>query len=248
MVFEFAENLIQPLFIVLKRMYCRLGWLEMLEEILSGGWSISIILGIIVLTLTAITVFTALFVLASLLIFNWKGKIIFPRIVLTLAGATESVVESILAFMGVGSEWLVKVLIRLRNTVGIRNFKKTEFTDRAIFVPQCIRHKDCPAASGYEGLHCVSCGRCSVAELKKDADKLGYKFFIAPGSSLVKRMTKKYSPHAAIGLGCLFEIKEFLELMSKMKVDAQGVLLETSGCVETTYSLEKMRRTMRQHA
>lgn len=81
---------------------------------------------------------------------------------------------------------------------------------------------------------CLNCGQCGVGEAKNYAESMGYKFFIVPGSSFIKRIIKKYRPGAIVGVGCHMEIKEGLDLCHSHGIPARGVLLSTSGCVATT--------------
>jgi hypothetical protein len=46
-------------------------------------------------------------------------------------------------------------------------------------------------------------------------------------------MVKKYRPRAILGVGCLQEVKEGLEMCEKMKVPAHGLVLLRDGCVST---------------
>ena len=62
---------------------------------------------------------------------------------------------------------------------------------------------------------------------------MGYKVFIVPGSSFIKRMVKKYRPKAIIGVGCLLEVKEGLEMVDKIGLIPMGVVTTREGCVET---------------
>jgi len=64
-------------------------------------------------------------------------------------------------------------------------------------------------------------------------ENLGYRVFLVPGSSFIKRMVKKYRPRALIGVGCLLEVKEGLEMADKMHLIGLGVVTLKDGCVET---------------
>ena len=64
-------------------------------------------------------------------------------------------------------------------------------------------------------------------------EKLGYRIFIVPGSSFIKRMVKKYHPKAIIGVGCLSEVKEGIDMADKIGLVAMGVVTMKEGCVET---------------
>jgi hypothetical protein len=70
---------------------------------------------------------------------------------------------------------------------------------------------------------------------------MGYRVFIAPGSTLIKRMMKKYRPEAIIGVGCLMEIKEGLDLCDRAGVVGMGVVTLKDGCVETLVDWNELR-------
>jgi len=65
---------------------------------------------------------------------------------------------------------------------------------------------------------------------------MGYRVFVVPGSSFIKRMVKKYRPKAIIGVGCLSEVKEGIDMADKMGLVAMGVVTAKEGCVETFVS------------
>ena len=129
--------------------------------------------------------------------------------------------------------------VRLRNYINRKEFFKTPHEKRFIFMPQCVRSTECPAKLTPEGIKCMNCGRCNVGEAKKFAEGLGYRFFIVPGSSFIKRIIKKYRPRAIVGVGCQMEIKEGLDLCHSHAIPAQGVPLSKAGCVSTTLDWEQ---------
>jgi hypothetical protein len=49
-------------------------------------------------------------------------------------------------------------------------------------------------------------------------------------------MVKKYHPKAIIGVGCLSEVKEGIDMADKMGLVAMGVVTMKEGCVETLVS------------
>ncbi len=217
----------------------------MAQTLFFGVESLAVIIAVAFLTFLASVILASIFLLMSLFLFKKYGVTFFPKLTLFIARIGENLIIKGFMIFGVGGDWMAQTLVALKNHVGKEEFKEIAFNERAIFVPQCIRSATCPAKSDYEGLHCISCGQCTIGELKKEAEDMGYMFFVAPGSSLVKRMVKQYKPKGALGLGCLFEIKEFLILMIRMNVAAYGVVLATSGCVETTFNIEKLRTAMR---
>ena len=112
-------------------------------------------------------------------------------------------------------------------------FEEIPVSERAIFLPQCLRSSRCPAHLTPEGLKCRSCGECSIGYWRKILEDMGYRLFIVPGSSFIKRMVKKYRPRAIIGIGCLSEVKEGLEMSDKLGLVGMGVVSLKEGCVET---------------
>jgi hypothetical protein len=69
---------------------------------------------------------------------------------------------------------------------------------------------------------------------------MGYRVFSVPGSSFIKRMVKKYHPKAIIGVGCLGEVKEGLEMSDKLGLVSMGVVTLKEGCVETLVEWDDM--------
>ena len=124
-------------------------------------------------------------------------------------------------------------LIKLHNTMNTADFERIPVAERAIFMPQCLRSSKCPAHLTPEGLKCRSCGQCTVGEARMILEKMGYRIFIVPGSSFIKRMVKKYHPKAIIGVGCLSEVKEGIDMADKMGLVVMGVVTLKEGCVET---------------
>jgi len=53
-------------------------------------------------------------------------------------------------------------------------------------------------------------------------------------------MVKKYQPQAMIGVGCLVEVKEGLEMGRKISLATMGVVNETDGCLETTMNINAL--------
>lgn len=201
--------------------------------------------GFLIVFLFSIILFSCVFVLLLLALSIRGDRLYFPGFILAVSDRLESVVSVLVSFFGLGSDWLAMRLVDVRNRINRKGFMEAEFGDRILFLPQCIRHRDCPAHTDYDGLHCTGCGLCSIKEIQAEAKRLGYRVYIAPGSSLVSRKTKLHKPKAALGLGCLFEIKEFMELMARLNVHGQGVILSSAGCVETTYSVDRLLKSLR---
>jgi hypothetical protein len=150
----------------------------------------------------------------------------------------ENVIKALFWLARADDSMVDDVGVRLRNYINEKEFLKTPIEKRFIFMPQCVRSTECPAKLTPEGIKCVNCGRCSIGEAKKYAEGMGYRFFIVPGSSFIKRIIKKYRPGAIVGVGCHMEIKEGLDLCHSHAIPAKGVPLSKAGCVATTLDWE----------
>jgi len=191
-----------------------------------------VLLGISVLVLSVLV--------ALLILYSFKtGNFFAARIMLIGTTLLESVIKPLFWIARADDAIVDDVGVRLRNYISRQEFLKTPFERRFIFMPQCVRSTECPAKLTPEGIKCVNCGRCGVGEAKEYAEGMGYRFFIVPGSSFIKRIIKKYRPQAIVGVGCPMEIKEGLDLCHSHAIPAQGVPLSKTGCVATTLDWEQ---------
>ncbi|HHQ44903.1 MAG TPA: DUF116 domain-containing protein [Candidatus Altiarchaeales archaeon] len=195
-----------------------------------------------VLTLLGFGVLTAsiLLSLIPIIIFIKTGGVVVPKVTLLLVGLVESPLKHLLWFFGIEEGFLPNMVVEIRNRTYKPAYCATEYKDRMIFLPQCLRHPECPAPLTPDGLKCVSCGRCGIYRIRDFANTLGCGFFIAPGSTLIYRMVKKYRPKAIAGVGCLMEIKEGSEAVASMGLPVQAVMLERDGCVDTRIDVSRL--------
>jgi uncharacterized protein len=187
--------------------------------------------------LTIIIVLGALitaFVLVVISLYSIKQKrLYFPQLIKSGLVFLEGLMKGMFRFFGLEDRELYTFLIKLMNSMNAAEFAKIPVADRAIFMPQCLRSSRCPAHLTPEGLKCRNCGQCEVGEARILLEQIGYKVFIVPGSSFIKRMVKKYRPKAIVGVGCLSEVKEGIDMADKMGLVVMGVVTLKEGCVET---------------
>ena len=162
-----------------------------------------------------------------------RGEFYLPRILVPGMVLLEGLVKAICKLLGLDDKDLVTFFITLRNTMNTKAFAETPVEQRAVFLPQCLRSAQCPANLTPEGLKCRNCGRCSVGENTAWLENIGYRVFIVPGSTFIKRMVKKYRPRAIIGVGCLMEVKDGIDMGDRIGLTALGVVNLKDGCVET---------------
>ncbi len=162
-----------------------------------------------------------------------KKKLYFPELIKAGLVLLEGVMKAMFRLLGLEDREMLSFFIKLHNTMNAAAFAAIPVTERAIFMPQCLRSSQCPANLSPEGLKCKNCGQCTVGEARVLLERLGYRIFIVPGSSFIKRMVKKYHPKAILGVGCLAEVKEGIDMADKMGLVVMGVVTLKEGCVET---------------
>lgn len=218
--------------------------MAILDDIISALYLLATLLGS--LLLVALVLSLILIVIATiLLLYSVKtGKILFPNLLILVIMSFEGVIKATLRLFGIDDAFVDRISIDMQNKAMWATYTKVPFDRRAVFIPQCLRSVDCPARLSPEGIKCKDCGRCEITNAKKEAEKLGFMFFVVPGSSFIVRMIKKYRPGAIIGVGCLCEVKEGLDMMHKYKIPAVGVVLDRSGCVNTVLNWEKLYEVM----
>lgn len=162
-----------------------------------------------------------------------KKKLYFPKLIKSGLVFLEGLMKAMFRLLGLEDREMLSFFIKLQNAMNSAEFERIPVAERAIFMPQCLRSSQCPAHLTPEGLKCRNCGQCSIGEARVLLEKLGYRIFIVPGSSFIKRMVKKYRPKAILGVGCLAEVKEGIDMADKMGLVVMGVVTLKEGCVET---------------
>ncbi len=201
--------------------------IEYMDQLFYLVGKLTVILAVVIIVLSLIG--------ALMILYSFKtGHFLAARLMLISISLLESAIKAIFWFARADDAIVDDVGIRLRNYINRKKFLRVPYNERFIFMPQCVRSTECPAKLTPEGIRCVSCGRCNIGKAKEIAEGLGYRFFIVPGSSFIKRIIKKYRPGAIIGVGCQMEIKEGLVLCHSQDIPAIGVPLLQAGCVSTT--------------
>ena len=165
-----------------------------------------------------------------------KKRLFFPKLIKSGLVFLEGVMKAMFRFLGLEDREMLAFFIKLHNSMNSPEFARIPVAERAIFMPQCLRSSQCPAHLTPEGLKCRNCGQCTIGESRVLLERLGYRIFIVPGSSFIKRMVKKYRPKAIIGVGCLAEVKEGIDMADKMGLVVMGIVTLKEGCVETIVS------------
>ncbi|WP_042708454.1 DUF116 domain-containing protein [Methanobrevibacter wolinii] len=160
-----------------------------------------------------------------------KERLIFPKFVLGVTDLFYSPLKYLSKLLGFDETMIDQMSVNVRNHVNKNKFNKTENSKKILVLPHCLRSADCKARLDETGLVCDECGKCSVGVIKSKAESIGYKVFIVPGSSFVKKIIKNNDFDSVVGVACYEDLN--LTMMHLSDYAPQGVLLSTTGCYQT---------------
>ena len=192
---------------------------------------------LVVLIVGIIIILLIIFLILGLLIAK-KNQIKFPRFLLYIVDLLYSPLKTIAHFLKLDDNLIDDIAIKVRNDLNKEQYNRIPAKKTLIFLPHCLRHKDCPATLQKEGLNCTECGLCSIGVIKKKAEPLGYKMYIVPGSSFVKKIVMENKFQTVLGVACHEDLNQMMMLLSDFY--PQGVLLEKTGCFETKVNVKKV--------
>ncbi len=166
-----------------------------------------------------------------------------------LSGVAIQKLEQFAAKMGVDEKDLFQMYVKTKNSASREKFASIPYSERILFLPQCLRSKECPAELGEYGYECQGCGKCKLKKIVRLTKKLGYRgVFILPGGSIAKNIMFKVKPKACVGVACFKELVLGSFLCERVGVLAQGVALLRDGCVNTLVDWKSLNETLHIHS
>ncbi len=181
-------------------------------------------------------VFIIVIVLGNILL--KKGILIFPKFQLFLLDIFYSPIKTISKLLKQDDYFIDKISIETRNRINRKKFDSIPPEKKLIFLPHCLRHRECKADLGEQGLTCTQCGKCSIGVIKNKAEPLGYRIYIVPGGSFVKKILKENKFKSVLGIACYEDLSQTMTLLSDFY--PVGVLLKKTGCFETKVDVKEV--------
>lgn len=192
----------------------------------------SVILFIIVLIILSISAL----ILGKILIKN--DVLIFPQLIIFVLDVFYSPLKKIAKTLKFDESLVDHIGVEVRNNVNRNKFLQIPNSKKLIFLPHCLRHRDCEAVLNETGLVCTKCGKCSIGFIIDHAEPMGYKSFIVPGSSFVKKIVQENKFEAVVGIACYEDLNQIMMTLSDYY--PQGALLSRTGCYETKVDVKSV--------
>ena len=200
--------------------------------------SLYMLIGQLVVVIAIIVLILLITIIILGIYFSKKNNIKLPRFLLYIVDLLYFPLKTISSLLKLDEHLIDNIAIRVRDDINKEKFRQIPAEKTLVFLPHCLRHKNCPATLQKEGLNCSECGLCSIGVIKKKAETMGYKFYIVPGSSFVKKIVKENKFKAVLGVACHEDLNQMMMILSDFS--PQGVLLETTGCFETSVNVKKV--------
>ncbi|MGB3908787.1 MAG: DUF116 domain-containing protein [Methanomethylovorans sp.] len=201
------------------------------------------ILGKVFIILTIVTI-TGIAIALLLGAYSFKRKrILFPNFILFMLYLFYGPAKWICRRFSIRDTIVDEILVELRNAIMLDKFRSTKGL-KMVFLPQCLRHPECKArCDPVEGYQCTKCGKCDIGTIYKAADEYGFRVFVIPGGSFVKKILRLYKPQSCIGVACYPELSESMQGAAAY-MPVQGVCLLKDGCFNTEADVEEIIRKM----
>ncbi len=170
----------------------------------------------------------------------------------------------------------IRKLVDAANAWFGRRFRRVPYEGRVLFIPYCLRPRNCPAPiTPDNGLDCdCGCPDCRLGELKKEAEGLGYQAVYVVVSGRIHRdkgmlrsrdfiMSKirEHQPRAILVAVCSMDLdRKYLSLRNlsprglfpaerkRQSLVPQGVLLLEPNCRQSRVDWEKLGELVRARA
>ncbi|XRO76075.1 DUF116 domain-containing protein [Methanocaldococcus sp. 28A] len=195
------------------------------------------IIGIITLTIFALAFISFILILIIGYVLLKKNKLIFPNLALFLMDNLYSILLKIFLLIGT-EDTFYRVGIEFYNKYYEDKFKKTE--KRVLILPHCLRDTKCPAKLTPKGVECIFCNRCKIGDIIKVAEEKGYKVYIVPGSTFLKRILKEVRPEGVFGVACNRDLFYGMNSLSRKGIPSQGQPLLRDGCINTLVDVDEL--------
>jgi hypothetical protein len=165
-----------------------------------------------------------------------KNILIFPKLVVFALDFLYSPLKQLSKRLGFDEIMVDHMGVEIRNKVNAKKFKEIANEKKIIVFPHCLRHPSCEANLDETGLVCSHCKKCAIGVIKPKAENMGYRIFIIPGSTFMKKIIKNHKFESVIGIACYSDLN--MAMMNLSKFTPQGVLLSRTGCFKTKVDIK----------
>ncbi|MCL2687181.1 MAG: DUF116 domain-containing protein [Methanobrevibacter sp.] len=160
-----------------------------------------------------------------------RDILVFPKLIIFVLDVFYSPLKWLARRLGFDDTMVDHIGVEVRNKVNEHKFNAVDNKNKILVFPHCLRNPKCEAILDEIGLICSCCGKCAIGIIKPKAETLGYKVFVIPGSTFVKKIVANNEFESVLGVACYEDLN--LTMMKLSDFNPQGVLLSRTGCFKT---------------
>jgi geranylgeranyl diphosphate synthase type II len=154
-------------------------------------------------------------------------------------GELDAAARVVVERAGCGPERHSFVMVLVHNAAWWNVLASVPFERRVLLLPPCLRDSAaCPATFDALGLICARCGRCPIADLATEAERLGYAVLVAEGTSTVRTLIESGQMDGAVGVSCMTALERAFPSMARQPVPSIAIPLTRNGCSDTAMDVE----------
>jgi geranylgeranyl pyrophosphate synthase len=147
----------------------------------------------------------------------------------------EAIIRQFLSDNSLPESYLGWVMVVLSSEFWRDQVAATDPARRLFLLPHCLKHAEgCPADYDEFGLECKTCGACSIADFRAEAEKMGYKVLVAEGSPIVLKIIVSGHVDAIVGVACLNVLEKAIDKILLAGIPCMAVPLLSSDCRNTS--------------
>lgn len=165
-----------------------------------------------------------------------KNILIFPCLIIYVLDVFYSPLKKLARSLGFDESMVDHVGVEVRNKINAKKFNEVDSHKKIIVFPHCLRNPKCEAILDETGLVCDCCDKCAIGIIKPKAEYMGYKVFVIPGSTFVKKIVENNKFESVLGVACYEDLN--LTMMKLADFYPQGVLLSRTGCFKTKVDIK----------
>ncbi len=149
---------------------------------------------------------------------------------------------AIVASTGIDTVYQDFVAVLVNNESWRETIARIPYERRLLLVPKCLRVEEhCPAPFDQFGMLCKECGLCSIEDLTREAEALGYAVLIAEGSAIVTAMIETGKIEAIVGVSCLNVLEKCFPHLEAVAIPGMSIPLLQDDCIDTNVDIDQVQ-------
>ena len=143
---------------------------------------------------------------------------------------------------GVDQRFADFAAVLVNNEVWRDELAQVPYDRRLLLLPKCLRVEEhCPAPFDSFGMLCKECGLCSIEDLTREAEALGYAVLIAEGSAIVTAMIETGKIEAIVGVSCLNVLEKCFPHLEAVAIPGMSIPLLQDDCIDTNVDVDQVQ-------